>query len=136
MTPHKGLKCSCERSVRPIIWALEGNEKAVTVATTGQGQDLHLGLGLREEPESLGSDGSPWGVGPPPNPQVSETLLASLHSFPSWAGGRVACKAAGSKTISPRDTQSSDKASSWGVGWTEPGESGCSLGNLMKQLPW
>ena len=44
MTPHKGLKCSCERSVRPVIWAPEGTEKAVAVTTTGQGQDLHLGL--------------------------------------------------------------------------------------------
>ena len=46
MTPHKGLKCSCERSVRPVIWAPEGTEKAVAVTTTGQGQDLHLGLWL------------------------------------------------------------------------------------------
>ena len=58
------------------------------------------------------------GCGAPPDPQVSETRPASLHSFPRGAGGRVACKATGSKTIRPRGTQSSNMRpppSSWGV---------------------
>ena len=84
MTPHKGLKCSCERSARPVIWAPEGTEQAVTVKTTGQGGISTLACGLGEEPEGLGSEGSPWGAGRPPDPRVSET--AGISSLIPQAG--------------------------------------------------
>ena len=84
VTPHKGLKCSCERSARPVIWAPEGTEQAVTVKTTGQGGISTLACGLGEEPEGLGSEGSPWGAGRPPDPRVSET--AGISSLIPQAG--------------------------------------------------
>ena len=87
MTPHKGLKCSCERSVRPVIWAPEGTEKAVTETTTGQGQDLHLGLWPGGELEGLGSEGSPWGVGPR---QIPRSQRLGRHLFTHSPGGQVA----------------------------------------------
>ena len=54
-------------------------------------------------------------------PARSSGLRDCRHLFPhspGWAGGRVACKATGSKTIRPRGTQSSNvrpPPSSWGV---------------------
>ena len=53
--------------------------------------------------------------------QILRSQRLCRHLFPhspGWAGGRVACKATGSKMIRPRGTQSSNvrpPPSSWGV---------------------